>query len=82
MRLQVLVGLGHLTRAFGTAPITPEDGLVRLAAPQERIVAANRFGIPAIAHEECLTGFNAWQATVFPTSLARAATWNPALVRE
>ena len=78
----IVDGLGHLTRAFGTAPITPEDGLARLAALQQRIVAANRFGIPAIAHEECLTGFNAWQATVFPTSLAWAATWNPALVRE
>ena len=78
----IVDGLGHLTRAFGTAPITPEDGLARLIALQERVVAANRFGIPAIAHEECLTGFNAWQATVFPTSLAWAATWDPALVRE
>ena len=78
----IVDGLGHLTRAFGTAPITPADGLARLIALQERVVAANRFGIPAIAHEECLTGFNAWQATVFPTSLAWAATWDPALVRE
>ena len=78
----IVDGLGHLTRAFGTAPITPADGLARLIALQERVVAANRFGIPAIAHEECLTGFNAWQATVFPTSLAWAATWDPALVHE
>lgn len=78
----IVDGLGHLTRAFGTVPITPGDGRARLAALQEQIVAANRFGIPAIAHEECLTGFNAWQATVFPTSLAWAAAWNPALVRE
>ena len=78
----IVDGLGHLTRAFGTAPITPDDGLARLIALQERVVAANRFGIPAIAHEECLTGFNAWQATVFPTSLAWAATWDPALVHE
>ena len=78
----IVDGLGHLTRVFGTTPITLEEGRARLAAFQERIVAANRFGIPAIAHEECLTGFNAWQATVFPTSLAWAATWDPALVRE
>ena len=43
-------------------------------------MAANRFGIPAVAHEECLTGFTTWQATVYPTSLAWAATWDPELV--
>ena len=78
----IVDGLGHLTRVFGTAPIAAEDGRERLAALQARVVAANRFGIPAIAHEECLTGFTAWQATVYPTSLACAATWNPALVQE
>lgn len=75
-------GLGHLTRVFGTAPILPEAGRERLGELQEQVVAANRFGIPAIAHEECLTGFTTWQATVYPTALAWAATWNPALVRE
>jgi beta-glucosidase-like glycosyl hydrolase len=78
----IVGGLGHLTRVFGTAPILPEAGRERLAELQEQVVAANRFGIPAIAHEECLTGFTTWQATVYPTALAWAATWNPALVRE
>ena len=78
----IVDGLGHLTRVFGTAPVTPEDGRRRLAALQTQIVAANRFGIPAIAHEECLTGFTTWQATVFPTALAWAATWDPGLVNE
>ncbi|MFD3374146.1 MULTISPECIES: glycoside hydrolase family 3 N-terminal domain-containing protein [unclassified Streptomyces] len=77
----IVDGLGHLTRVFGTAPLAPEAGRERLAAMQERVVAANRFGIPAIAHEECLTGLNAWQATVYPTPLAWAATFNPGLTR-
>ncbi|MDX3458315.1 glycoside hydrolase family 3 N-terminal domain-containing protein [Streptomyces sp. ME02-8801-2C] len=77
----ILDGLGHLTRVFGTAPLDPEAGRERLAALQERVVAANRFGIPAIAHEECLTGFTTWQATVYPTPLAWAATFDPGLVR-
>jgi len=76
----IVHGLGHLTRVFGTAPVTAESGRERLAALQEQVVAANRFGIPAIAHEECLTGFTTWQATVYPTSLAWAATWDPELV--
>lgn len=78
----IVDGLGHLTRVFGTAPVTPEEGRDRLVALQRQVVAANRFGIPAIAHEECLTGFFTWQATVYPTPLAWAATWDPALVRE
>jgi beta-xylosidase len=73
-------GLGQVTRVFGTAPLAPEAGRERLAALQREVVAANRFGIPAIAHEECLTGFTTWQATVYPTPLAWAATWNPELV--
>ncbi|MBQ0987742.1 glycoside hydrolase family 3 C-terminal domain-containing protein [Streptomyces sp. F63] len=73
-------GLGQLTRAFGTAPVEPAAGAAALARTQARIAAANRFGIPAIAHEECLTGFTTWGATVFPTPLAWGATFNPALV--
>jgi beta-xylosidase len=77
----IVDGLGHLTRVFGTAPVDPETGRERLAEFQERVTAANRFGIPAIAHEECLTGFTTWQATVYPTPLAWAASWNPGLVQ-
>ncbi|WSP87106.1 glycoside hydrolase family 3 C-terminal domain-containing protein [Streptomyces sp. NBC_01235] len=76
----IVDGLGHLTRVFGTAPLDPETGRDRLAALQERVIAANRFGVPAIAHEECLTGFTTWQATVYPTPLAWAATFDPGLV--
>ncbi|WP_380567936.1 beta-glucosidase family protein [Streptacidiphilus jeojiensis] len=77
----VVDGLGQLTRVFGTGPVSPEAGRERLAGLQAQVVAANRFGIPAVAHEECLTGFTTWQATVYPTALAWAATWNPELVR-
>ncbi|MEW2403118.1 glycoside hydrolase family 3 N-terminal domain-containing protein [Streptomyces sp. NPDC046862] len=77
----IVDGLGHLTRVFGTAPVAPEAGRERLAALQEQVREANRFRVPAIAHEECLTGFTTWQATVHPTPLAWAATWNPELVQ-
>ncbi len=79
---EIIGGLGHLTRPFGTAPIEPELGRRRLAELQSAVVAANRFGVPAIAHEECLTGFTTWRATVYPTALAWGATWDPALVTE
>src|SRR5205823_2089504 len=47
-------GLGQLTRVFGTAPVAPADGARAVAALQDQIVAAGRFGIPAMVHEECL----------------------------
>lgn len=74
-------GLGQLTRPFGTAPVDPVEGARALAAAQAQIVAASRFGIPAQVHEECLTGFAAWRATVYPTPLAMAATFDPGLVQ-
>jgi beta-glucosidase len=75
-------GLGQLTRPFGTAPIDPGAGARALATAQAQIVAASRFGIPAQVHEECLTGFATWRATVFPTPLCWGACFDPALVRE
>ncbi|MEV8032720.1 glycoside hydrolase family 3 N-terminal domain-containing protein [Streptomyces sp. NPDC086182] len=75
-------GLGQLTRPFGTVPVEPAEGAARLASLQERVRSANRFRLPALAHEECLTGFTAWRATVFPTPLAWGATFDPALVKE
>ena len=74
-------GLGQLTRVFGTRPVPPAAGRLALAALQHQIVAASRFGIPAIAHEECLTGFAAWRATIFPAPLAWGASFDTGLVR-
>jgi beta-xylosidase len=73
-------GLGHLTRPFGTRPVTARHGAESLAQRQREIMAASRFGIPAIAHDECLTGFTAWTAAVYPTPLAWGASFDPELV--
>jgi beta-xylosidase len=74
-------GLGQLTRPYGTAPVEPLAGAHALAGLQRQIVAASRFGIPALAHEECLSGVMAWRATCYPTPLAWGATFDPALVQ-
>ena len=73
-------GLGHLTRTFGTLPVSAAEGARILEAFQRRVVESSRLGIPAIAHEECLTGFTTLGATVYPTSLAWAATFEPELI--
>jgi beta-xylosidase len=73
-------GLGQLTRVFGTRPLHPAEGVKELVRLQAQISDASRFGIPAIAHEECLTGFATWTATAFPTPLAWGATFDPETV--
>ena len=70
-------GLGQLTRVFGTSPVDPVVGARALADTQRKLVEGSRLGIPAMSHEECLSGFTAWQATVFPTPLAWGATFDP-----
>ncbi len=72
----IAAGLGQFTRVFGTAPVTPAAGVQKLARLQRRVMAASRFGIPAVAHEECLTGVTTWMATIFPTPLAWGATFD------
>jgi beta-xylosidase len=73
-------GIGHITRPLGTRPVDPVEGARRLADLQRDLVARTRLGVPAIAHEECLTGFTTFGATVFPTPLALAATFDPGAV--
>ncbi|WP_372434943.1 beta-glucosidase family protein [Actinotalea soli] len=73
-------GLGHFTRVYGTRPVDPAERAAWLRDQQRRLVSETRLGIPAIVHEECLTGLAAWQAATFPTPLAWGAAFDPDLV--
>lgn len=75
------LGLGQLTRPYGTVPVDPAAGAVSLLRSQRRIVAESRLGIPALAHEECLAGFAAWGATAYPVPLSWGASFSPAIVQ-
>ncbi|MDF2046722.1 glycoside hydrolase family 3 N-terminal domain-containing protein [Microbacterium sp. Kw_RZR3] len=70
-------GLGHLTRVYGTRPVDPIERAQWLWGEQRRLKTETRLGIPAIVHEECLTGFAAWKAATFPTPLAWGASFDP-----
>ncbi|MFJ9896472.1 glycoside hydrolase family 3 N-terminal domain-containing protein [Streptomyces sp. NPDC091280] len=74
-------GLGQLTRPYGTLPRPALEHARLLAGHQRQVVAQSRFAIPAMTHDECLTGFTAYGATIYPTSLGMAATFDPALIR-
>ena len=74
-------GLGQLTRHYGTTPLDAHAGRELLRERQEWL-STQGAGIPAIVHEETLTGVMAWGAAAFPAPLAWGATWSPELIRE
>ena len=75
-------GIGHYTRVYGTRPVDAAERAAWLWNEQRRLQRETRLGIPALVHEECLTGLGAWKAATFPTPLAWGASFDPSLVRE
>jgi beta-glucosidase len=49
---------------------------------QKRVIEGNRFGIPAIFHEEALHGLWARGSTVFPQAIGMSCSWDPDLVNQ
>nr|WP_240940268.1 glycoside hydrolase family 3 N-terminal domain-containing protein [Planosporangium flavigriseum] len=76
----IVAGIGQLTRPFGTAPVEPVAGARGVAEAQRAIMDAGRHGIPALVHEECLTGLAAWRASIYPSPLCWGATFDPVLI--
>jgi beta-glucosidase-like glycosyl hydrolase len=74
-------GLGHLTRVFGSVPVTAAHGAAEVVRLQRTVLERSRLGVPAIVHEECLTGFTTYGATVYPAAIAWGATFDPDLVQ-
>jgi beta-xylosidase len=67
---------------YGTRPVDPVERAAWLWGEQRRLRTQTRLGIPAIVHEECLTGLAAWKAATFPTPLAWGASFDPEAVEE
>lgn len=74
-------GLGQITRPMGTGSVDPRAGVRALNRLQKQMIEDTRLGIPVLSHEECLSGLMARDATLFPSSLAYGATWNPGLIQ-
>ncbi len=75
-------GIGQITRPFGSRPLDPIKGAEIVNRIQKRLVEETRLGIPAICHEECLSGFMAQGATSFPSPVNYGSTWEPELIRQ
>ncbi len=75
-------GIGQVCRVGVGTTLEPEDIRTYVNDLQRFLVENTRLGIPALVHEECLDGFMAKQATIFPQAIGLASTWDPELVRE
>lgn len=60
--------------------LNPELAAKALNALQKYAVEETRLGIPILFAEECPHGHMAIGATVFPTSIGQASTWNKGLI--
>lgn len=75
-------GIGHICQ-FACAQESDPDKLRDFVADlQEWLRKNTRLGIPAICHEEAISGFAAKGATVYPQQLGLACTWNTELIAE
>ena len=75
-------GIGEISRLAGGRDI-PLNKVANLANTIQKFLIENtRLKIPAIIHEECLSGFMASHATTFPQAIGLASSWNPSLVKK
>jgi len=75
-------GIGQITRPAGGAGIPPEQVARSVNDLQHYLIHETRLGIPALLHEQCLSGFQTVGATIFPQMIGVAATFDPDLVSE
>ncbi|KYK00085.1 glycoside hydrolase family 3 N-terminal domain-containing protein [Microbacterium sp. CH1] len=68
----------HVLRRHAGSILHASDERLRRAAA---LVAQTRLGIPLLVGEDCIHGHSFWPgATIYPTQLGMAASWDPALV--
>jgi len=73
-------GIGQITRIAGGVNMKPEKAAEIGNEIQKFLREETRLGIPAMIHEECLSGFTAWGATVFPQAIGMSSTFDPDII--
>ncbi len=62
--------------------LSPKQSAQAVNALQQYAIDHSRLGIPLLLAEECPHGHMAIGATVFPTAIGQASTFNPALIHQ
>lgn len=72
-------GIGHFSQYASQKPLAPEVLRDRVAAVQDWLMHNTPSGIPALFHEEVLSGVNTKGATIYPQQIGQACSFNPEL---
>lgn len=75
-------GIGQITRVAGYAERNPEESVEIINEIQKFLKEETRLGIPAIIHEECLSGVMTKGATTFPQAIGMASTFEPSYIEK
>ena len=72
-------GIGHFSQFCLQQPRDPNELRDRVAAVQDWLKHNTPNGIPALFHEEVLSGVNTLGATIYPQQIGQADSFNPEL---
>ena len=72
-------GIGHFSQYASQKPTEPDVLRDRVAAMQDWLMHNTPNGIPALFHEEVLSGVNTRGATIYPQQIGQACSFNPKL---
>ncbi len=75
-------GIGHVCQYACALDIGPDELRDFVRDLQNYLMNETPSGIPAIFHEEAITGFTAKGATIYPQQLGVACTWNEELAKK
>jgi len=75
-------GVGHFCQFASGETMPPEQLRDVVRSIQHFLMTKTRTKIPAIFHEEAITGFASYTATTFPQQIGVACTWNPEQVQK
>ena len=72
-------GIGHFSQFCLQQPREPNELRDRVAAVQDWLKHNTPTGIPALFHEEVLSGINTLGSTIYPQQIGQACSFNPEL---
>ena len=72
-------GIGHFSQFCMQQPREPQDLRDRAIAIQDWLMHNTPNGIPALLHEEVLSGINTLGSTIYPQQIGQAGSFNPEL---
>ncbi|MBO6031257.1 MAG: glycoside hydrolase family 3 C-terminal domain-containing protein [Prevotella sp.] len=72
-------GIGHFSQFCMQQPRDPNELRDRTAAVQDWLMHHTPNGIPALLHEEVLSGVNTLGSTIYPQQIGQACSFNPDL---